>query len=207
MAISRASNSSIQGGLPKFNDIWDGTTATSAFDSLGSVAVSTATSTVTFSSIPQTYTNLQIRWSAMTTRTTYAYDAMTFRVGNSNTIDSSSNYSYHVLRSTGSSATAGSGYPDNQWYLDWGFGTTVTSYPASGIINILEYTNTNKAKAMHGYYGVDTNGAVAGPYGSINLISGAWFKSGLPAINTISFTSYNANNIAPGTVFSLYGIK
>ena len=70
MAISRASNSSIQGGLPKFNDIWDGTTATSAYDSLGSVLVpSGGLATITFASIPATYTHLQIKSFARSTRT------------------------------------------------------------------------------------------------------------------------------------------
>jgi len=208
MAINRLSQSTAQSAFPKFTNFWDGTTATSSFDSLGSIVVSTATATVTFSSIPQTYTHLQVRWTALTTRTTYGYDAMTFRVGNLNSIDSGSNYTWQVMRSAGASATTGStGSADSMWYLDWGFGTTVSSYPMSAVIDILDYTNTTKAKSMRGIYGGDTNGAIGGVYGSINLVGGSWFKSGLPAINTMSFTSYNSNNIAPGTVFTLYGVK
>jgi hypothetical protein len=132
---------------------------------------------------------------------------MTFRVGNSNAIDSSANYSWNLARSAGASATSGNGYGDTMWYCDFGFGTTVSSYPVSAVFDIFDYTNTNKAKTVRGIYGGDTNGAIGGVYGSINLFAGSWNKSGLPAINTLSFSSYNSNNIAAGSIFSLYGIR
>jgi hypothetical protein len=121
--------------------------------------------------------------------------------------DSSSNYSWHVLRGAGASATAGAGTSDNQWYLDWGLGTTVSSYPSVGIIDILDYSNTNKVKTMRALYGEDLNGTPAGVAGSVNLISGAWFPAGNPAINSIAFTSYNGNNIAANSIISIYGVK
>ena len=61
MAVSRLSQQSLQNAFPKGNTVWDGTTATSAFDSLGSVYLTASTGTITFSSIPQTYTHIQLR--------------------------------------------------------------------------------------------------------------------------------------------------
>jgi S-formylglutathione hydrolase FrmB len=63
MAVSRLSQQSLQQAFPKGNTFWDGTTATSAFDSLGSVTLASATNTITFTNIPQTYTHLHIRAS------------------------------------------------------------------------------------------------------------------------------------------------
>ena len=100
MAISRASNSSIQGGLPKFNDIWDGTTATSAFDSLGSVVLGTATATVSISNIPQTYTHLQLRIFCQQSASQYTRFYF-------NTDQTVANYRTHHLTGSGTAASAG----------------------------------------------------------------------------------------------------
>ena len=98
MAVSRLSQQSIQQSFPKGNTLWDGTTATSAFDSLGSVLVpSGGLATITFSNIPQTYTHLQLRSSCLTA------GWLTMRFNSNST---TGNYFGHEIRGNGTSATA-----------------------------------------------------------------------------------------------------
>lgn len=207
MAISRASNSSIQGGLPKFNDIWDGTTATSAFDSLGTVVVGSATSAVTFSNIPATYTHLHIR--CLTRGTTASTCPVFLRVNG----DTATNYSTHQILGNGSSAYA-DGHANASYILDgWGgfqswSGDDLANTFGLGIIDIFDYANTSKFKTARALWGRENNASTP-VTGRIVFESGAWRNSADP-IHTLTFTtdatSYGIN-WAPRTEFSLYGVK
>jgi len=184
VAISRASNSSIQGGLPKFNDIWDGTTATSAFDSLGATVLTSSASTITFSNIPATYTHLQVRILSLPANTT----------DGSLTLNGNTAVHTHQLFGSGG-GTMGSSASASQGYID--AGGVSTSYPASYVIDILDYANTNKAKTVRSFFGYDHNGA-----GRVGIDS--MLYSSTAAVTTLSFTvrSHGANSS-----FALYGIK
>ena len=69
------------------------------------------------------------------------------------------------------------------------------------IIDILDYTNTNKYKTVRNLGGFDTNSA---QYGYISLGSVSWRNTN--AITSISFT-LDGNNFTQYTQFALYGIK
>ncbi len=199
MAISRASNSSIQGGLPKFNDIWDGTTATSAFDTLGVAFASTAVSSITFSNIPQTYTHLQLRSFITQGTGGSSTGSDTFNTGRFNS-DSGSNYISHAILGDGASATASvtSASSTSMW-----FGicpTGATSSFNTNIIDILDYSSTNKNKTVRGFLGHDRNGA-----GVIVLQSVLWMNSA-SGINSMTIFA-TAGNFSINSHFALYGIK
>jgi hypothetical protein len=217
VAISRASNSSIQGGLPKFNDIWDGTTATSAFDSLGAVTPSSGTSVITFSNIPQTYTHLQVRAVVATTasETTIGDDSIYMRFNG----DTGNNYSFHSLNgglgaanSTTVIAKASTSASSlNWWYAGAAWqnansfaGAAVSTY----IIDIVDYTNTNKHKVVKTLFGFEANSTSTNS--GILLGSGLWFKAGSgvtsDAITTISFTAATYS-FTQTTQYALYGVK
>jgi hypothetical protein len=201
VAISRASDSSIQDGLPKYNDIWDGTTATSAFDSLGAVVLATAASSITFSNIPATYTHLQIRGSARDSRATYPNSNLQIRFNG----DTAANYSWHNLQGQGSTAT-GRGLSDTTAITS---NTLAAAGAPSGtfscyVIDILDYANTNKNKTLRSLGGVDANGLVAGEGGIVELLSGNWRNS--VAITSISLTA-DTPNLLQYSTFALYGIK
>jgi hypothetical protein len=202
VAISRASNSSIQGGLPKFNDIWDGTTATSAFDSLGSVVLSANTSSITFSNIPQTYTHLQIRFSATGGSAADAY----IQLGNG-TIDTGANYSSHQVRGNQSSGLAQSySYAtQNQMVLTSNIGQSAI-YPNTGVCEILDYTNTNKFKTLRCITGYDLNGSS----GEAIIWAGSWRQAGsgttAKVVDTIKLTM-STSSFQTNSIFSLYGVK
>ncbi len=210
MAISRASNSSIQGGLPKFNDLWDGTTATSSFDTLGSVVLTGNSSSVTFSNIPQTYTHLQIRAISRTTRTNYSVEQVYMRFNG----DTGNNYATHSFGVDGSTVYAYTGSFPNSWMHVGQTATDLATTNAFGtmVIDILEYKNTNKHKTTRSLSGVEPGATYTGfVYGAINLASGLWFKAGSgvtsDAINSITFITEVSGNFKQFSSFTLYGIK
>jgi hypothetical protein len=173
------------------------------FYQIATTTLGSATSTVTFSSIPADYTHLQIRASYQTSRVTYPLDKIFIRFNS----DSGSNYSCHNLKGDGDSASAGA---ENSTQIVDADSSSTTA--ASGglvfgplIMNILDYANTNKYKTILMLKGFDTNGTVSGYGGRVGLISGNWRSTS--AITSITFTVDNAANYSANSKFSLYGIK
>ena len=201
MAISRASDSSIQDGLPKYNDIWDGFTATSAFDSLGSVLVgSSGQLSVTFSNIPQTYTHLQLRILWRDNRSNAgdgSYAELTF-----NGITTGV-YSYHQLYGFGTTSV---GAAQNSTYANIELTRMPDNAATSGIfgqtiVDILDYTSTNKAKTIRAIGGYDTNSK-----GASYLYSGGWHSTPA-AITSLSIKDGGGTLFLENSHFALYGIK
>ena len=167
-----------------------------AYDSIATVSVGAGgTGSVTFSSIPQTYTHLQIRSigrdSNAIVRSTIL---LTFNS------DTAANYSYHGLYGTGATAGAFAATSANYIYTPelTGAGATVGNFGA-GITDILDYANTNKYKTTRCLTGQDDNGS-----GQIRLESGSWRST--VAISSITLTPSSAN-LAQYSSFALYGIK
>jgi hypothetical protein len=160
-----------------------------------SIATATVTSggsggTITFSSIPQTYTHLQLRAYAFQSSGT-AGIGMQF-----NTDTSSSDYAWHDLVGNGSSASASSGTGGNNIYIgDMGTSTS----PGVFVIDILDYTNTNKNKVVRSLNGYDANGS-----GTVSLHSGVWLNNTSSAINSLTIMGAT---FAQNSVFALYGIR
>jgi hypothetical protein len=144
---------------------------------------------ITFSSIPSTYTHLQIRTSAQQAlgggSISLTFNGATF------------NYR-HYLYGNGSSALAGADTTNSPGI----FSTSATSSPsvfASSILDILDYTSTNKNKVTRSLGGSDINGS-----GNIFLMSGLFTSS--TAINSITITAVS-QNFTQYSSFALYGIK
>lgn len=175
----------------------------SYFDSIATVTVgSTSTSTITFSSIPSTYTHLQIRAFAQTNRGTYGTDGMSLRING----DTSGSYIYHYLRGSGASVVSAAASPSSSLIAEVGtasVGTTTGGTFGVHIIDILDYANTNKYKTMRNLHGNDINGTVSGSGGFVGLTSALWMKT--DAITSLVFTGDNP--FTQYTHFALYGIK
>lgn len=186
-----------QGNLTAPGDVDPG-----AMIPIATVTISSATANATFSNIPQNYEHLQIRWSGKeeSNGTSNWYGlAATFNS------DSGSNYNNHYL---GTYAVTGGGaqttFADNsaQTYVNVsiigrGNGDNITF--GSGIIDILDYTNTNKYKTVRSLSGFIYNPTP----NRLDFMSGMWRNTA--AITSIGLS--NAGNFATGTTFSLYGIK
>lgn len=170
-----------------------------AYDSIATYTGDGTSGTVTFSSIPSTYTHLQLRISALGTAGAGGYPTSLnyFRL---NSDSNSANYKVHLMRGDGATTSAGTtGNPQGDFlYLPGGD----SSNPAVAIIDILNYASTSQYKTLRSNNGSDRNGS-----GSI------WFNSMLymssSAITNISLQgdpTYNGN-WASGSKFALYGIK
>lgn len=160
------------------------------FESIATVTLGSATSTVTFSNIPTTYKHLQVRLL-----TNSDAGNQQIRLGNGS-VDSAANYSFHYLTGQGSVAQGGSDYSINGGYLGYSVGST---YPFSAVADVLDYANTNKYKTIRSLGGQDVNGSAA----YIMFTSSSWYSTS--AANYLSI--YNpSGNFAADSSFALYGI-
>ncbi len=162
---------------------------TSTYTPIASTTLGTATNSVTFSSIPSTYTDLVFIASIQPSGAAF----MGYGQFNG---DTGSNYSETLLYGTGS--TAGSARESNRpnlYFGNWTTGNSTTA-PTSYIINIMNYSNTTTNKT------VLSRSADAGT--ETNAVVNLWRSTA--AINSFRFY-LNANNFVAGSTFTLYGIK
>ena len=171
-----------------------------AYDSIATTTVGAGgTSTITFSSIPSTYTHLQVRLIA---RSAYGSVSEAIRLRfNGDTATSS--YSDHLVFGDGASVST-------DYDVQSVSGINVHRIPAATstasvfggiVIDLLDYANTNKYKTLRSLGGWDANGS-----GRIILNSGLWGNSG-SAISSITIVTSTGNNFAEYSSFALYGIK
>lgn len=153
-------------------------------------------STITFSSIPSTYKHLQIR--AIGRSANADTQDNTYVRFNS---DSGTNYSWHYLLGDGSSAGSSAATSASQIISGRLSAANATSSMfGTFVIDILDYTDTNKYTTTRTLTGVDLNGS-----GNIWLWSGNWRNTA--AITTVTLTTASAANFAQYSSFALYGIK
>jgi hypothetical protein len=172
--------------------------STTSYESIQTVTVgSGGQSSISFSSIPSTYKHLQIRALAKTNVSSgYSQIVLNFNG------DTASNYNNHQLYGFGASAgaqSAGSQPVLYNGYISANFGSTANMFGAT-IIDILDYTSTNKTKVTRGLSGIDMNGS-----GAVTFGSGLWL--GTTAINSITVGNDTGSNFVQYSSFALYGIK
>jgi ABC-type xylose transport system substrate-binding protein len=168
---------------------------TNSYESIQTYTLGSDAASVTFSSIPATFKHLQVRLIGRDTF--YANSDTNWQVTFNG--DTASNYSYHGLIGDGSSASASSGASTSFMYIA-GFptdGATASVYGA-GVLDILDYANTNKYKTLRELGGYDKNGA-----GFLGLRSGNWRSTN--AISSLTITPQTG--IKQYSSFALYGIK
>lgn len=153
---------------------------------------SSAVSAVTFSSIPSTYKSLQLRFNLVVSYGGGAYLPLTLNG------DNGANYVFHSVGTNGSTSGAYGSTSQNWIGLFQGAGNTVNTYPAVGIVDLIDYSNTGKYKVAKAFIG--TNGNTT--YQEIALFSGAWLSTA--AVTSLTLSSN------PGTytgTVSLYGVS
>ena len=163
-----------------------------SYESIATVTVgSGGSANVDFTSIPATYTHLQIRFILQSN----TGDQSIFTFNNEKI---SGDWSYHSLTGNGSSAAAGAAASSDSCKFIIGGTSTSGSVFNVGVIDILDYANTNKYKTVRTLTGRDNNGS-----GQVEFTSGVWEKT--TAINRITFIGQSSWN--QYTQFALYGIK
>jgi hypothetical protein len=150
------------------------------------------TTGVTFSSIPQTYTDLVLVQNIFLTNLPAI---VVIRVGSSNSIDTGANYSYTALSANGSSASSS----NLQNGTAWG---SVLAHTGTGVglyrTELMNYSNTVTNKSALSRY--DNRG-----YGATEEIAQLWRNT--TAINIVHCLLDRAEFYAVGSTFNLYGIK
>jgi len=163
-----------------------------AYESISTTVVGAGNAAdITISSIPATYTHLQLRILFKTTATSGGSPRVRFNS------DSGANYAYHVLGCDGTSVGLATGASTTEMLL--GSGTQNTGQFAVVVMDILDYKDTNKFKTMRNITGFDANGS-----GATQIVSGHWRStSAITSIylvpQTASFSQYSH--------FALYGVN
>ena len=194
MASISLKNKSKSGNLTAPGDVDPG-----AMIPLMTTTVGTAVSAVTFSDIPQAYEHLQIRAILKTNENSTGATNIEMRLNS----DTGSNYTRHYLRGTGSAVDAGAATSQSRFTVGTAIqnGAALANMFGAMVIDILDYTNTNKYTTVRALSGQNTNGSGT---------TGMWLQSGL-WLNTAALTNISlfssSSNINQYSSFALYGIK
>jgi len=178
--------------------------AVESFESISTATVgSGGTSTISFSSIPQTYKHLQIRWLSKSNFS-----------GSSNIInthcrfngDTGNNYSWHYLNGDAGTLTAGGIADTYSIFLSYLPASGYANMFGIGVCDILDYTNSNTYKTVRTFGGCDVNNT-GGEKGIVSLATGNWRSFSAISSITIGNASDLSNGFNQYTEFALYGIK
>jgi hypothetical protein len=160
--------------------------ATNTYVALDKITVSgSSTNTVTLSAIPQTYKDLVIVCSG----TQAALTDMAIRFNG----DTAGNYSKTLFSGNGSTPVTAPYTNASQIFV-----TYQSTTQANTIIHIMNYADTSVQKT------VLAQGSATGT--AVQLNSGAWRKSPLEAINSVTIFPFGGTNFSDGYTVSLYGI-
>ena len=164
-----------------------------------STTLSTSAASVTFSSIPSTYTDLVLRYSHRDSGAGTFSGSVYVRLNG----DTSSSTSYSATRIDGNGATASSSRYNGLsfWATSDGQGSTSTANTFSNVeLYIPNYTSTTNKPA--GVFAVnETNATTA------YVMARAFLYSTSSAITSIDLTRSTGDNFVSGSTFYLYGIK
>lgn len=179
------------------NTTWNPWEPAGAYDALATVTVpSGGAASIEFAGIPAGYKHLQLRILARSGATASGGNYMNMRFNS----DSGTNYTYHALLGDGSSATAAALASQNAIYLQrMSNNNDAASIYGALVVDLLDYSNTNKNKTVRNLGAYDANGS-----GRIYLVSSAWMNTG--AVSSISITP-ESSTFNQYSTFSLFGVK
>ena len=163
----------------------------STYEPISSITLATS-STITFSNIPQTYTDLVLSTVVISGGSIYP----TLRFNN----DDSANYSVNLLVGDGTSPQIG--YDRNYTSMEMMYDAARSYAPASVEWNIFNYASSTY-KTVLGRVSNDCSGNV-NP-GTVSRGVAMWKSTA--AITTITFKPDGGASFAAGTIATLYGIK
>jgi len=175
--------------------------APNSYESISTVTVGLLGATsIDFTSIPSTYKHLQIRGISRGNRAN-TEDIIGIQFNGDTT--STNYYSHRVLgdgaNAGGGAQTSASGFPC-AWAFDTPSATATANVFTALVIDILDYTNTNKQKQGRTLAGYDGNGS-----GFLALASQLWMSTS--AISSISLLPEYGTGFVQYSSFALYGIK
>lgn len=158
----------------------------STYDPIATQTLGSSAASVTFSSIPATYTDLVLVFNG----TSLAASYLSLQYNS----DTGTNYSVTLMRGDGTTASSNRYSNINDIYAS--IGNTLNTTISNIFFQIQNYSNTTTFKTSLSRTNQSTNATEAGV--------GLWRSTA--AINAIKVLSPNSN-FATGSMFTLYGIK
>ena len=161
------------------------------YEPIATTTLSSAQSSVSFSSIPGTYTDLVL----VSVASLNTADDVFVRFNS----DTNNNYSYTLLYGSGSAAGSVSDINNGRLLIDY-YGTpSTTNGDCINIFTVMNYSNATTYKTAL----TRANRASSG----VDALVGLWRSTS--AINTITLTAgaSTARTFSSGSTFTLYGIK
>jgi hypothetical protein len=161
---------------------------------IASITLGAAAASITFSSIPQTYTDLVMVMSPA--NNTSVQDGTELFSINS---DTGTNYSFTELYGNGSSAA--SIRRTGTAYIGLSFFTTIdtTLGSTTNVTHFMNYSNATTNKTI-----LNRANNVSSTYPGTSLIAGLWRSTA--AITSFSIRPGGSTNFKAGSTFDLYGI-
>jgi hypothetical protein len=167
-----------------------------SFESIATQTVGAGGATsLTFNSIPNTYTHLQLR--CLSRRDSGVSHVVILQFNG----DTASNYWWHLLEGDGTSATYNTvSAATNRIQTFWpNPSSNLSNQFGAGVIDIHNYSSTTTNKTVK-----CLGGGTVVTAGKVNLTSGLWNSTS--AINSIT-VSFLSDTVVENSKFALYGIK
>jgi hypothetical protein len=168
----------------------------STYQAIATNTLSSGTYSVTFSSIPSTYTDLVIIGQCGATNTDY----LVFRVGNGS-VDTASNYSRTYLQGDGTSAATSRNSNQTKIYAGESISIMNNSLNFNFSVHLMNYSNTTTNKTFLSR--ISNNASFSGS----GISAGLWRSTSAINIVTISPDTNDGRTLIAGSTFTLYGIK
>ena len=170
-----------------------------SFESIATVSGNGSSSSFTFSSIPATYSHLQVRLISRGTRA-FASEQLYIRLNG----DGASNYAYHYVYGDGSGAAAGLNTSVSVFLVtEFPGGNETSNIYSSSVIDILDSNSSNKNTTMRAITAYDNNGNTGSYTGKVWVASGLWMNTA--AVTSLTVLSNGA--FASNTSIALYGVN
>jgi hypothetical protein len=164
------------------------------YDVISSTTLTSTATTVNFTSIPQTYTDLVLIISLTGVSNS---NTVSMRLGNTS-IDTGSNYSSNWMRGNGSAGSAGGNNSSTYIMLNTG-DVSANNTNGLSISNLQGYTGTNDKQIITRWSQNQT---------STSLLTSQWRSSSSPIkLIELFLNTSKTYTFSIGSTFSLYGIK
>lgn len=171
-----------------------GGAAAGAFEQIQTISGTGSSGVIDFTSIPSTYKNLQIRFTA---KNSASNQGILLTLNNVTT----ANYTRHYLRGDSINTGAGVAFSANNINLLDAMATSTTANVFSmGIIDLQDYAVATKNKTVTARYGL------VEAYSTSRVYLASGFLNATTAISRVTLTT-SGGNFATGSRFTLYGIK
>lgn len=170
------------------------------FELIAATTLSSPASTIDFTSIPSTYTDLCLQFSIRATNSSSsrAEDTLVVALNNDTT---GGNYTVRYMRGNGSSvgSAAASGY-SGSYAGEFNGSTSTANTFTNGMIYLPNYAGSkNKA------FSIDIVQEANSTTAYMQMHANVWNNTA--AVNRLTFSNYNSNTFATYSTAYLYGVK